>query len=137
MNWLSAILGKTPEIVGNYFTEKLRLKAEEKRRDFERQEAVHKRQCDLISHGLAADATWEMEHCRQAANGLKDEYVLGIVSIPAVLCFIQTAEINGPEIVRNGMAALDGTPLWYQIILGSILLSTIGVRWWRRSQTDT
>jgi hypothetical protein len=35
------------------------------------------------------------------------------------------------------MDALNNTPLWYQIMFGSIFLATYGIRYWRRTQYDT
>lgn len=91
------------------------------------------RQSKLISEGLAADAAWELEFAKQAASSWKDEFTLIVISVPAILCFIPGLDVY----VSNGFKALDKTPLWYQIIFGSIFLATYGIRYWRKTQSDT
>jgi hypothetical protein len=73
---------------------------------------------------------------RQAKSN-KDEWVLGVLSVPAILCFIDLPLINGPKIVLSGFASLGEAPVWYSILLCSVFASTVGIRWWRRKQTDT
>ena len=101
------------------------------------EQAMGDRRAELIKAGLAADAQWEMAMAEQAASSWKDEYTLGVVSLPAILCFVKTETFDGPAIVQSGMAALSSTPLWFQTILGIMFCATVGVRWWRRSQSDT
>lgn len=120
----------------------LQRRAELRQARFEAQlkfeQAQGDRMAQLIRDGLAADANWEMEFARQAATSDKDEWILGIVAIPAVLCFVSIPGlVDGPAIVEAGMRALDATPWWFQAIMGSMFLHTIGVRWWRRRQYDT
>ena len=95
--------------------------------------AAGDRRAQLLSQGLAADANWEMEFARQAATSWKDEYTLIVVSIPAVMAFVP----GYAPIVAAGFAALGNTPAWYQIALLSMFLATVGIRYWRRSQSDT
>lgn len=132
MNWLSLITG-IPEQIGQYFREKQSQKAAERLRKMEYEDAIHKRKLDLISQGLTADMNWEMEFARQAETSWKDEYTLIVISIPAVMAFIPSMA----GYVKDGFAALQGTPFWYQTTLISLFLATVGIRWYRRSQSDT
>lgn len=101
------------------------------------EQAQGDRLATLIREGLAADANWEMEFARQASASWKDEYTLIVVSIPMFLSFIKTSFLDGPAIVSKGFEALGNTPTWYQVVLISIFLATYGIRYWRRTQSDT
>jgi hypothetical protein len=89
------------------------------------------RQVTLISQGLAADANWEIESLR-AGSGWARNAELIVVSIPMVICFTRFSSV-----VKDGFAALSGTPGWYQTILVTIYLANYGIRLWRRQQSDT
>jgi len=140
MTWLSAIgtlLGKVPDAVATYYTRKQELKAQAHENELKFEAAKGERQAQLIRDGLAADANWEMEFAKQAVSSYKDEYTLAVVSIPAILCFVKTRTFDGAEIVARGFNALKETPIWFQILLCTMFAATVGVRWWRRSQSDT
>jgi hypothetical protein len=128
--------GLTTPLVG-YLENRAKLKQARFEAKLALEKAIGDRQAKLISEGLAADANWEMEFARQAQGSYKDEYVLGVVSIPAVLCFIKFGTFDGPGIVTAGFVALAATPLWFQILLCSLFAATVGIRWWRRTQYDT
>jgi len=132
MNWLSLITG-IPEQIGQYFRERQSQKSAERLRKMEFDDAIHKRKLDLVSQGLTADMNWEMEFARQAQTTWKDEYTLIVISIPAVMAFIPALA----PYVKDGFAAIAETPLWYQTVFISLFLATVGIRWFRRSQSDT
>jgi hypothetical protein len=127
------LLTGIPEAIGTYFNERQKLKAAAAMRKMEFEDAIHKRKLDLISQGLTADMNWEMEFARQAETSWKDEYTLIVISIPAVMAFIPFLA----PYVKEGFAALQDTPLWYQTVLISLFLATVGIRWFRRTQSDT
>lgn len=132
MNWLS-ILGDIPGAIATYFNKRQDIKAAAAARQEEFEQALHVRKLDLISQGLTADMNWEMEFARQAEHSWKDEFTLIVVSIPAVLAFIPGAA----PIVAEGFAALALTPIWYQGMLVSLFFATVGIRMYRRTQSDT
>lgn len=126
--------------VADYFKRRAELKAEQvkldaelRAKDHELEIAMKQRQIELVSQGLSADANWEMEFARQAASSWKDEYTLLVVSIPLILSFIPSCSAY----VKAGFEALSATPVWYQIMLVSLFFATVGIRYWRRSQSDT
>jgi hypothetical protein len=123
--------------VADYFKARSEQKSRERIRQMELKDAIHTRQMELIKEGLHADMNWEMEFARQAASSWKDEYTLGVVSVPALLAFVRTDWLDGPAIVADGFKALSDTPMWYQTVLISLFLATVGIRWWRRSLSDT
>lgn len=134
MAWLDLLKG-VPEAVGKYFTDRSAQKSAERIRAMELDDALHKRQVDLISQGLAADATWELEQIRN--SGWKDEYVLLIVTLPLWLAFIDVSWLHGPAIVQSGFDAVAKTPGWYQFVMVSLILAVFGIRYWRKNQYDT
>ena len=123
---VEAALGKfAPSIVGHY-TKKMQLKNE-----IEMEKLRGKAQYEMAKSERAAqsegrDHEWEMESLRN--SGFKDEWVMGLVSIPAIGAFIPKFQ---PYIVE-GFKALEATPVWYQIIMSSVFLAAYGIRWWRR-----
>ena len=138
LDWVKALLGKgIVEPVADYWKRRQELKQAKFESQLKFEQAKGDRQAQLIREGLAADANWEMEFAKQAATSWKDEYTLLVVSIPAVLAFVRTPWLDGPAIVAAGFASLGGTPMWYQILLGTMFGATVGVRWWRRKQSDT
>lgn len=138
LDWIKALLGKgIVEPVAQYYTRKQELKQAKFEAQLKFEQAAGDRRAQLIRDGLAADANWEMEFARQASSSWKDEYTLIVVSIPAVLAFLRTPWLDGPAIVAAGFAALASTPVWYQVLLGTMFGATVGVRWWRRAQSDT
>lgn len=130
MNWLGLLTG-IPEAIGTYFNERQKLKSAEKLRQLELDDAMHKRKIELISQGLAADASWEIEQIK--ASGWKDEWVLIIISIPLIMCFIPGLV----GYVLAGFQALQETPQWYQWLILLIFTAVYGIRIWRRNQSDT
>lgn len=132
MNLLSILTG-IPQAAADYFKRRMELKAEERQGEQAIKKALVERQLTLIQEGLHADMQWEMEMAKQAASSWKDEYVLLLVSIPAVLCFFP----RGAPYVREGFKAIAEMPNWYQLVFVSVLLATFGIRFWRKSQSDT
>jgi hypothetical protein len=133
MSIWGTLLAGIPEAVGAYLTKRQEIKAADRQRADELKDAVHKRQVDLITQGLHADMNWETEFAKQAASSWKDEYTLIVVSIPAVLAFIPGFD----KYVHAGFSALQQTPGWYQLMLVTLFFATVGIRYWRRSQSDT
>jgi hypothetical protein len=134
LDWIKAALGKgVVEPIATYFGRKQELKQARFEAQLKAEQAAGDRRAQLIREGLAADANWEMEFARQAASSWKDEYTLIVVSVPAILAFVPGCA----QYVKDGFAALSDTPLWYQTALLSMFLATVGIRYWRRSQSDT
>lgn len=123
--------------ITTYFTRRNEIKLAEHQARLAIVTAQGERQATLALAGLAADQQWEASMTEQAASGWKDEYVLALLSVPLVMCFVRTANFDGPKIVADGFAALSQTPMWYQGVVVAVLLATYGIRAWRRSQYDT
>jgi hypothetical protein len=140
MSLWAKLTGSAVQSVSEYFSkrqeikvQKLLMESQERIKLHELKLALYDRQIQLRREGLTADANWEMEFARQAASSWKDEYTLIVVSIPAVLSFIPQCDVY----VSKGFAALAQTPVWYQTMLITLFLATVGIRFWRRTQSDT
>lgn len=133
MGILDKVIGGLAGPVVSYLNERQKLRSAERIRAEELKEATHKRQIELISQGLAADANWEMVFANQASSTWKDEYELIIISIPTIMSFIPGLAVY----VSVGFEALARTPAWYQTLLITIFLANYGIRFWRRNQSDT
>jgi len=133
MSILEKILGGLAAPVTNYLNERQKLRSAERIRKAELADALHKRQCDLISQGLHADAEWELESLRAHAGGWKDEGTWIIFNLPFVLAFIPPAAPH----VLNGFKILEQYPAWALTVIISVNLAVFGIRWFRRSQSDT
>ncbi len=119
--------GIVKPVVG-YFKNKSDLAAQTQANKLNYLKALGDRQASLVSQGLAADATWEMESIRagQSYRGVE----LLIISIPVTLCFTPWSYI-----VRDGFDALAKTPSWFQFVFVTIFLANYGIRTWRRNTT--
>jgi hypothetical protein len=133
VNVLKELLSGLSAPVADYFKRRMEIKAEDRQQERAIKKAITERQIALIEQGQTADANWEMEFARQAQTTWKDEYTLIVTSIPAVMAFIPGLAVY----VSDGFKALSETPPWYQMVLISLFLATVGIRYWRRSQTDT
>ena len=131
MGILSSLVSGLISPVVNYFNTRQQLSAQEAANKLAFLKAVGDRQAQLVSQGLAADATWELESIK--AGQQYRGFELYVVSVPLVLCFIP----GGAAIVEHGFAAIAKTPAWYQIVFLSIFLANYGIRYWRRNQSDT
>ena|SRR6185295_1461469 len=119
--------------IGDFFNRRQEIKAVEHQNEIDILKAQGERQAALISQGLAADASWEMEFARQASSSWKDEYELIVVSIPTIMCFVPGWDVY----VMKGFEALGKTPAWFQFLLVTIFLANYGIRSWRKTQSDT
>ena len=70
-------------------------------------------------------ADWERIMAEGSQNSFKDEWLVGLFSIPLVLSFCGEW---GRDIVSDGFTALESMPDWYQYTLGVIVAASFGVR---------
>lgn len=129
-NILGAIGSVVVQPVVGYLKNKQQLAAQAQANQLKYLQAQGDRQADLVRQGLAADATWELESIK--AGQQYRGFELYILSIPLVLCFTPWAYV-----VKNGFAALEATPKWFQLLLTTVFLANYGYRLWRRNTSDT
>ena len=68
---------------------------------------------------------WEKTMAQGSQNSLKDEWLVGLLSIPVILSFCGEW---GRTIVAEGFAALETMPDCYQYTLGVIVAASFGAR---------
>ena len=75
-----------------------------------------------LLEGQQADIKWE--NLSIVNSGWKDEYILLLLSIPLVMCFIP----GGSAYVHRGFVALQQTPEWYRWAFMVAVGSSFGYR---------
>lgn len=129
MAWTD-ILGSILKPVGDYFTRRQELKAQDRQQQAAIQAATVERQVELIKQGLTGDMQWEIEQIKN--SGWKDEYVLVLLSIPMIGVFIPRVQ----DAILVGFKYLEQCPEWYRWLILVIFCAIYGIRVWRR-QPDT
>lgn len=123
---IGALLGKVAPQYIEYRAEKRRLKQEvelEKLRGKAKWEAAKTARAES-SEGR--DHEWEILSLKN--SGYKDEWVLGLVSIPMIMSFVPVLQYY----VKVGFDTLEGTPPWYRVTVMTIFFAVYGIRLWRR-----
>ncbi|HEY9815212.1 MAG TPA: hypothetical protein V6D20_05330 [Candidatus Obscuribacterales bacterium] len=85
-----------------------------------KQEAIQKKEMEIIENS----ASWDEIHAKGAAKSWKDEYLMIVLSIPVIMCFIPGLD----QYVTAGFAALQDTPEWYQLAFGLTVAASFGYR---------
>jgi hypothetical protein len=75
-----------------------------------------------------ADIDWDKQAMLNAQNSWKDEWFTIILSIPAILSFINFSWLPGPRIVADGFAALGTAPDYYLGAFGLAVAAAFGMR---------
>ena len=123
---IATLTGQTVEAVLNYKQEKARLKGEIELEKLRGKAEYERAKSQRASESEGRDHEWELASIQN--SGWKDEWVLVVLTIPMVGVFLPWTQ----EYISIGFAALETTPLWYRVTVGSIYLATFGLRMWRR-----
>jgi hypothetical protein len=123
---IAKLLGAPVEQVAAYFTKKMELKQELKLAKLQGQISNERARAEMATRRMEMDHEWEGMQIQN--SGWKDEYVLILLSIPLVLCFVP----GTVGYVTAGFAALSTTPMWYQLLVSSVFFAVYGIRYWRR-----
>jgi len=118
---LQALLGPITNIVGSLVTGKMEQKAAETRMKVSEADAKAK----IMLSAATSEADWEKIMAHGTQNSWKDEYLVGLFSIPLILSFCGEW---GRKTVADGFDALSTMPDWYQYTLGVIVASSFAVR---------
>jgi hypothetical protein len=70
------------------------------------------------------EANWENIMAKNSGESWKDEYLIVILTIPAIMCFFP----GGPEIVKSGFDALSMMPDYYQHFLYLGVTASFGIK---------
>ena len=118
---IQALIPAIADLAGGWLKGKAEEKAAQSRVKVARAEAEAQVMISAATH----EAGWEKIMAEGSQNSLKDEWLVGLFSIPLILSFCGEW---GRTIVAEGFAALDTMPDWYQYTLGVIVAASFGVR---------
>jgi len=132
MTWLTDILGAVvspiTEVVKGYQARKT-LKVEQLDKILTREHELNIKKIDvnmeLAKSGMKIEANWDTTAQKQMTLSWKDEWFVGLFSIPLILAFFP--EYQG--IVLKGFEVLAKTPDWYMWLVIGIVSATFGLRW--------
>ena len=127
---IQGLIGPIASLAGSWLDAKTTKQAAEAKLKLTEAEAKAK----ILLSEKTSVADWERIMAEGSKNSLKDEWLVGLFSIPLVLSFcgewgrdpIDVA-FNGIA-VANGFVALESMPDWYQYTLGVIVAASFGVR---------
>ena len=118
---IQAFLGPIANLAGTWLNGKVETKAAETRMKVSEADARAK----IMLSAATSEADWERIMAQGSQNSLKDEWLVGLFSIPLILSFCGEW---GRTTVADGFAALSTMPEWYQYTLGLIVASSFAVR---------
>jgi hypothetical protein len=127
---LSSLASGLVSPITTYLQRKAELSAQNHQIELQINKAVGDRQAQLISQGLAADATWELESIK--AGQKYRGYELYVLSIPLIMAFTPWADV-----AEKGLEDIAKMPGFYQLLVLSVFFANYGIRYWRRTQSDT
>ena len=114
------MIGLASDLLGGWLKSKAETKAAETRAKVAKAEAESE-----VMKAATHEAGWEKIMAQGSQNSWKDEWLVGLFSIPLILSFCGEW---GRTIVAEGFAALETMPDWYQYTLGVIVAASFGVR---------
>lgn len=123
---VGALLKSVAPKVADYYIQKQELENQRELEKLKGKIAWEQALTARASESEGRDHEWELAQIRN--SGLKDEWVLGLISIPLILVFIPQCQ----QYVLSGFDVLSQTPVWYQGMIVTIFLAIYGVRQWRR-----
>lgn len=120
---LAWFLDTPVEQLGEYFTERQRLRHELKKAKLEGEIKVEHAKAEAKAAKAQHISSWEMASLSNA--GWKDEFVLILISVPLPLSFVPGLQ----EHVLRGFQVLGTTPAWYMGVVLAVFLAVYGIRW--------
>ena len=115
------MIGLASDLLGGWLKSKAETKAAETRAKVAKAEV----EAEVMKVAATHEAGWEKIMAQGSQNSWKDEWLVGLFSIPLILSFCGEW---GRTIVAEGFAALETMPNWYQYTLGVIVAASFGVR---------
>jgi hypothetical protein len=84
-----------------------------------------KAEATIAEKQATGEIDYDLAAANQMASSWRDEFFSLLFAIPMVLAFCGDW---GREIVFNGFEALQQMPTWYQVSLGALVASSVGMR---------
>lgn len=118
---IQALIGPLTELAGGWLKGKADKQAAEAKLKLTEAEAKAK----IMLSKETSVADWERIMAQGSNNSFKDEWLVGLFSVPLVLSFCGEW---GRTAFAEGFTALEAMPDWYQYTLGVIVAASFGVR---------
>ena len=118
---IQALIGPLTELAGGWLKGKADKQAAEAKLKLTEAEAKAK----IMLSKETSVADWERIMAHGSTQSFKDEWLVGLFSVPLVLSFCGEW---GRTAVAEGFTALEAMPDWYQYTLGVIVAASFGVR---------
>jgi hypothetical protein len=118
---IQALIGPLTELAGGWLKGKADKQAAEAKLKLTEAEAKAK----IMLSKETSVADWERIMAQGSQSSFKDEWLVGLFSVPLVLSFCGEW---GRTAVAEGFTALEAMPDWYQYTLGVIVAASFGVR---------
>ena len=118
---IQALIGPLTELAGGWLKGKADKQAAEAKLKLTESEAKAK----IMLSKETSVADWERIMAHGSTQSFKDEWLVGLFSVPLVLSFCGEW---GRTAVAEGFTALEAMPDWYQYTLGVIVAASFGVR---------
>ena len=118
LGWLTGLLGS----IGSYFSDRQKINAAQKERNDELRKASLDAKLASIKAGQSADI--DADTNARSYAGWMDDISFYLFLAPVPLSFIP----GMVPVIREGFAALESMPQYYQIALGLMLVSVWGYR---------
>lgn len=84
-----------------------------------------KAEATIAEKQATGEIDYDLAAANQMASSWRDEFFSLLFALPMVLAFCGDW---GREIVFNGFEALQQMPTWYQVSLGALVASSVGMR---------
>jgi len=118
---IQALIGPLANLAGTWLQGKVETKAAETRMKVSESEA----KSQILMSQAQSENNWEKIMAEGSKHSWKDEYILGLMSIPMILCF---AGPKGQAIVFDGFEALSRAPDWFIYTWGCCVAASFGIR---------
>ena len=119
---MGALLGAPAQEIVSYLKQKQQLKHDYKLAKMKSKIAAERAREERAKQADSNEHAWGMLLIQQ--SGWKDEFVLLVISVPLIMCFIPKMA----PYVSDGFEALKNTPMWYQGIVVTVFLAVYGLR---------
>ena len=114
-------LGPIASLAGTW----LEGKVEEKKAVAGAKIARAKAEATIAEKQATGEIAYDLTAAKQMESSWRDEFFSLLFAIPMVLAFCGEW---GREIVFSGFEALQQMPQWYQVSLGALVASSVGIR---------
>ncbi len=118
---LQALIGPVASLAGTW----LEGKVEKTKAETGAKVARAKAEATIAEKQATGEIDYDLAAANQMASSWRDEFFSLLFALPMVLAFCGDW---GREIVFNGFEALQQMPTWYQVSLGALVASSVGMR---------